>query len=156
MDKLKVLLLFGVVFSVVLSVFGVPYVYDMYKAKVISIDIGDDVFYIVSSTEYIYGADGQIVVRFVTSRDVPVMVDNCTVDIVFPNQTYYIQGGLLVPGLVSGDHYYDFTVPDTEGVYDYSATCIWGDNSRSSSKTFHVSPSPTYTSNQSLIAEMVK
>lgn len=126
-----------ILIAMAVGVYGMMFVHDNFIKN--NNILSDDVFYIVSSTEYIYGNDGQVVVRFVTAQDVPVDVDNCTVDIVFPNQTYFIDDGVLSPALVPGDHYYDFVVPETEGIYDYSVTCNWGNGkSRSSSKTFHV------------------
>ena len=99
-------------------------------------------FYIVSNTEYWSGETGQVIARFVDFQGLPISVDNCTTDILTPDgSTFFVQDELMTASGITGDHYYQFTVPATEGVYDYSVTCRYSPNKEAtSSKTFHVSP----------------
>jgi len=101
-----------------------------------------DVFYIVSNTEYWSGETGQVVARFVNFKGDPITVNNCTADILYPNQTYFVQAALMSDSAIAGDHYYAFTVPATEGVYDYKVVCNYGtpNKQKTASKTFHVNP----------------
>ncbi len=83
-------------------------------------------FYIVSNTEYWSGETGQVIARFVNFLGNPITVNNCTTDILYPNSTtYFVQDALMTSSMISGDHYYQFTVPDEEGVYDYKVKCIY-------------------------------
>lgn len=104
--------------------------------------IKDDVFYIVSNTEYWTGEQGKIAARFVDFKGDPIIA-NCNVTIIYPNETsYFVQTVAMSNSLITGDYYYLFTVPTIEGVYDYSVTCIYQPNNqeRTQSKTFHVNP----------------
>jgi len=105
--------------------------------------IGEDIFYMVSHSEYWSGEEGQIIARLYNWQGDPIDVDNCTVDIYYPDKTSFISGGLTDDSLelTTATHYYNFTVPDVEGVYLYMVTCNYPPNKvRSISSTFHVSP----------------
>lgn len=99
----------------------------------------------ISHTEYRYGESGQIIARLVDYQGNPVVVDNCTATILYPDKTYFVDSQLMTEsGNISGDHYYSFTTPSgPEGVYEYQATCYYqmGAQTRNKSVTnsFHLS-----------------
>ena len=89
--------------------------------------VGENTFYIVSNTEYWSGETGQVISRFVNFKGDPIAVTNCTTDILNPDgSTFFVTDELMTSSGVTGDYYYQFTVPDTEGIYDYSVTCRYG------------------------------
>jgi len=105
--------------------------------------IGEDfAMKMVSHTEYWTGETGRIAVRLINAAGTPITVDNCTADIVYPDNTAYTTLALMNTSLINGNHYLDFTVPTPEGVYEYSATCTWNSGARTqtASSSFHVSP----------------
>lgn len=98
----------------------------------------------VSHTEYRYGEPGQIVARLVDFQGAPVVVNNCTADIKYPDKTAFVTAQLMTTSTITGDHYINFTTPSgPEGVYEYQATCFYnvGINVRNQSVTnsFHLS-----------------
>jgi hypothetical protein len=98
--------------------------------------------YMVSHTEYRYGEMGQIIVRLVDYQGDPISVTNCTVSILYPDKSFFIQGVLMLDsGNISGDHYYNFTTPSgLEGIYEYQATCNYPPNKqKSATNSFHLS-----------------
>ena len=101
-------------------------------------------FGIVSATEYWSGEEGQIVARFVDYKGDPMSVINCTANILYPDNSPFITGQLMSSSAIAGDFYTTFTVPATEGIYDYGVTCYYPQGARTksitSTKTFHVSP----------------
>lgn len=105
-------------------------------------------FGIVSATEYWTGEEGMIVARFVDYKGDPMSVINCTADILYPDNSPFITGQLMSSSAIAGDFYTTFTVPATEGVYDYGVTCYYAQGaltkSITSTKTFHVSPALNY------------
>ena len=104
---------------------------------------GDDTFYMVSHSEYWSGETGQVIARLYDWQGSPITVTNCTVDIYNPNKSPLVAGALTTDTLqtTTGTHYYTFTVPSTEGVYQYMVTCNYPNNKvRSVASTFHVSP----------------
>lgn len=95
----------------------------------------------VSHTEYWSGETGMIAVRLVDSQGNPISVTNCTASILDPSNNYIIDTALMSSSTFPGNFYYNFTVPATEGVYQYSSTCNWAPNKQqTASSSFHVSP----------------
>lgn len=132
--------------KILISVFGIM---TLLVASVVAMyndgkDIaGQQNFYIVSNTEYWTGETGQIIARFTDYVGNPISATNCSTSSLYPNQTtFFLNSELMTQSLISGDWYYQFTVPDDEGVYDYAVTCVYGaqDASVTQSKTFHVNP----------------
>lgn len=99
--------------------------------------------YMVSHTEYRYDEPGQIVTRLVNFQDQAITVDNCTVDILYPDKSFFVEDALMFEtGNITGDHYYTFTTPSgPEGVYEYQATCIYqsGAKTKTATNSFHLS-----------------
>lgn len=102
-----------------------------------------DYMSMVSHSEYWSSEQGQIIARLYDWQGDPITVDNCSVDIFYANKTYYIAGGITDDSLQAlyGTHYYSFTTPEVEGVYEYSVQCFYGNNKMSQvSSSFHLSP----------------
>jgi hypothetical protein len=99
--------------------------------------------FMISHTEYRYGETGQIIVRLVDFQGDPIIVDNCTASILYPDKSFFVQDALMtITGNITGDHYYSFVNPaGPEGVYEYQATCIYqsGVKSKSATNSFHLS-----------------
>jgi len=98
----------------------------------------------VSHTEYRYNEPGQIIARLVDYQGAPVVVDNCTATIKYPDKTAFVTTALMSTSTISGDHFYNFTTPNgPEGTYEYQAICSYtvGVNVRTQSVTnsFHLS-----------------
>lgn len=105
--------------------------------------IGEDIFYMVSHSEYWSGEQGQIIARLYDWQGSPITVDNCTIDIFYPDKTSFVSNALTNDSLqtTTGTHFYYFTIPATEGIYQYMATCNYpNQKTRSVASTFHVSP----------------
>lgn len=104
---------------------------------------GEDVFYMISHSEYLSGEAGQVIARLYDWQGDPIDVTNCTVDIMYPDKSYFVQDALTddTYELTTGTHFYNFVVPSTEGIYQYMVTCNYGANKQQSvANTFHVSP----------------
>jgi len=102
----------------------------------------NDAMYMVSHTEYRYGEMGQVVVRLVDFQGDSISVNNCTVSILYPDKSFFVQDALMLDtGNITGDHYYNFTTPGgPEGVYEYQATCNYDPNKqKSATNSFHLS-----------------
>lgn len=97
----------------------------------------EDNMYMVSHSEYWSGEEGQVIARLLNWRGQPISA-NCSVDIQYPNKTYFIQNETMTLSVDS--YYYNFTTPEIEGVYEYKATCQYSALSRSVMNSFHVSP----------------
>lgn len=105
--------------------------------------VGTGKLYMVSHTEYRFSEPGQIIARLVDFQGNPVVVNNCTATILYPDKTFFVNEQLMTEsGNISGDHYYAFTTPNgPEGVYEYQATCTYAAGSKTASVTnsFHLS-----------------
>jgi hypothetical protein len=105
---------------------------------------GADTFYMVSHSEYFLGEQyGQVIARLYDYQGSPITVTNCTVDIWYPDKTPFVSDALTTDTLqtTTGTHYYQFTVPNIQGVYQYMATCNYAPNKQASvASTFHVTP----------------
>lgn len=96
----------------------------------------------VSHTEYRYGEPGQIISRLVDFQGSPVVVNNCTATIKYPDKTAFATSQLMTVSTITGDYYYNFTTPNgPEGVYEYQATCTYASGTKTASVTnsFHLS-----------------
>ena len=93
---------------------------------------------IISRTEYIPGDEGQVIgeVRYVISGE-PATAD-CYASAYYPNKTTLFFEQPMVENAI-GTHYYNFTVPSIEGVYEYQTKCDLGTKNVTRSKAFHVS-----------------
>jgi hypothetical protein len=103
---------------------------------------GDDIFYMVSHSEYWSDEQGQVIARLYDWQGAPITVDNCTVDIYNPDKTSFVSNALTTDTLqtTTGTHYYVFTTPTVEGIYQYMVTCNYDGKSRGVASTFHLSP----------------
>lgn len=110
----------------------------------------EDIMYMVSHSEYWSGEEGQIIARLYDWQGSPITVDNCTVDIWYPDKTSFISGALTDDSLqaTTGTHFYNFTTPDVEGVYQYMVTCSYPNQKvRSVANSFHLSPALNFIRN---------
>jgi hypothetical protein len=95
----------------------------------------------ISHTEYWSGETGKIAVRLVDNNGNPITVTSCNATIKYPDTTPFVTAATMTSSTITGNHYYDFTVPTTEGVYEYSVTCYWNPNKeQTTASSFHVSP----------------
>ena len=99
----------------------------------------EDNMYMVSHSEYWSGEEGQIITRLLNYQG-QAIVATCEVNILYPNKTYFAVNQSMTFSVDS--YYYSFTTPDTEGVYEYKATCTYagGSKTRSVMNSFHLSP----------------
>ena len=128
-DKNKERVGFGVVLLIVLCIVAVFFV--RANGQDISVEI-------TSRTEYIPGDEGQVIgeVRYVISGE-PATAD-CYASAYYPNKATLFFEQLMVE-TAFGTHYYNFSVPSEEGVYEYQTKCDIGDKNVTRSKAFHVS-----------------
>lgn len=105
--------------------------------------VGNAKLYMVSHTEYRFSEPGQIVARLVDFQGNPVVVNNCTATILYPDKSIFVNAALMTESAnISGDHYYSFTTPaGPEGVYEYQAECTYAAGAKTASVTnsFHLS-----------------
>ena len=128
-DKTKERVGFGVVLLIVLCIAAVFFV--RANGQDISVEI-------TSRTEYIPGDEGQVIgeVRYVLSGE-PATAD-CYASAYYPNKaTLFFEQPMIETAF--GTHYYNFSVPSEEGVYEYQTKCDIGDKNVTRSKAFHVS-----------------
>jgi len=94
----------------------------------------------VSGTEYISDEAGQVIVRVSDSLGRPIDQMNCTATILYPNKTYFMYQGEMIPSSVSGNYYKSFVTPYTVGVYEETVFCNkLGGRDYIISSSFHVS-----------------
>ena len=93
---------------------------------------------IISRTEYIPGDEGQVIgeVRYVISGE-PANA-TCYASAYYPDKTTLFFEQSMTENAI-GTHYYNFTVPSIEGVYEYQTKCDIGVKNVTRSKAFHVS-----------------
>lgn len=111
-------------------------------ARGVQVMVDNQQMFMVSHTEYRYSEVGQIIVRLVDFQDNPIAVNNCTVSILYPGKSFFVQDALMTAtGNITGDHYYNFTTPNgPEGVYEYQATCNYNPNKqKTATNSFHLS-----------------
>jgi hypothetical protein len=92
----------------------------------------------VSGTEYFPGQEGQISVLITNAVGAVVTATyNCNYTILYPAKSLFAQGNLSSNTSI-GTLWTNFTVPNTEGVYEYSSTCTKPGSQSTASKSFHV------------------
>jgi len=92
----------------------------------------------VGQTEYHTGDDGLIVVR-ISDGNNPIEDANCTIDIVYDNLTFFVNDdNMTQPPMKNGLYYYQFTIPNSEGVYPYLVDCEKDASNYYSLNSFHV------------------
>ena len=108
-----------------------------------------EIMYMVSHSEYWSGEEGQIIARLYDWRGDPITVDNCTTDILYPDKSLFVDDGLTDDSLqaTTGTHFYNFTTPAIEGVYQYIVTCSYDSKTRSVANSFHLSPALNFQVN---------
>jgi hypothetical protein len=81
--------------------------------------------FMISHSLYRTGETGQIIARLVDYQDNPVVVNWCKAYINYPDKTVFVNGDPMYDdtGNLIGNHFYNFTVPATTGVYEYGAEC---------------------------------
>jgi methyl-accepting chemotaxis protein len=132
----KKLLIFMTALALIITGIGFSYEYGDNVAE-------KDYIVMVSHSEYWSGEEGQIIGKLYDFQGDPVIVDNCTIDIYYPDKSLFINDGITDDSLQSttGTHWYNFTTPSIEGVYEYSIQCSYQPNKvRSVSNSFHLSP----------------
>jgi hypothetical protein len=99
-----------------------------------------DNMYMISHSEYWSDENGQIIARLLNYKGEAIVDANCTIDILYPNKTYFKQNEAMNFSIDS--YYYMFITPSFEGVYEYKATCSFNNNTRTQSvmNSFHLSP----------------
>lgn len=96
----------------------------------------------IGGTEYWSGEEGLIAVRLAktTGKSQSLITGaTCTADILYPNQTHFVDD-VSMTEFGNGIYHYNFTAPETEGVYIYSVDCSKGSKDYYAMNTFHVSP----------------
>jgi len=91
----------------------------------------------VSGTEYVMGDAGQIIVELRNRTFDPISDAECNTTIQYYNKTTFIRDGQMILGTI-GTFYYNFTVPDVPGVYEYSVLCMRNGKKYIIGKSFHV------------------
>jgi hypothetical protein len=91
----------------------------------------------VSGTEYVMGDMGQIIVELRNRTFDPISDAECNTTIQYHNKTTFVQDGQMILGSI-GTFYYNFTVPDVSGVYEYSVLCVRNGKKYIIGKSFHV------------------
>lgn len=113
----------------------------------------------VGATEYISGETGSIIGQYlsiVAGNPTPVNDAQCNVTIYYPNETIFVNNGnaTYISGS-NGIYSYDFTVPDTLGVYIVDFVCKDTPKIVYSSNDFHVTDNINNLINQSQISDDV-
>lgn len=92
----------------------------------------------VSNTEYAPGQEGQIAV-IVTSAvgNVVTFTYACNYTILYPGKSLLVSGNYTMNTSV-GTYWTNFTVPDVDGVYEYSSECQKPGSVVRAGKSFHV------------------
>ena len=102
-----------------------------------ALDATEDELTYVSSTEYVAGDEGQVIIRLTDYRGNPLSA-TCVDTIQYPDKTTFtINSPMSSAGY--GNYYHDFTVPAQDGVYTSNVNCTYGARTFTHSKTFHVS-----------------
>ena len=104
--------------------------------------------FMVSHTEYWTAEQGQIIGKLIDYKLDPIIVNYCLVDTWYPsNKSKFINSAFTIDTLqaTTGTHYYSFTTPAVEGVYEYMMTCNYNKSSSqdvnvTTSNSFHLNP----------------
>lgn len=65
-------------------------------------------------------------------------ISNCEGSILYPSKEFYLQDMYMFQVQNTGNAYFDFKVPNQDGVYEYQAKCNINGNDYIASKSFHV------------------
>ena len=134
MDKKEQLVVFGIIF---LSLLALTFVYAIVVGS--SNDVYDLNMQFVSKTEYIGGDVGQVIVELRNAiNNSQVIPATCLANVRYPNKTIFLANQSMV-NVSSGSKYINFTVPSTEGTYEYQAVCSYNNKQYIQSSSFHVS-----------------
>lgn len=108
--------------------------------KVSQPETEEDQIFMLSHSEYWTGEEGQILARLLDYQGTPITDANCTVDVLYPDRSYFLQDAQAIYNVES--YSYNFTTPAIEGVYEYKVNCVYqnGAKERSTMNSFHVSP----------------
>lgn len=99
----------------------------------------DDEIQFISGTEYKPGQEGQVIVMIVdVSGDVVTSNYACNFSILYPDKASFVSGNFTNTSSSIGALWTNFTVPQTEGVYEYAATCEKPGKTVVAAKSFHV------------------
>jgi len=96
----------------------------------------------IGGTEYWSDEEGLVAVRLLSTRfssQNVVTGATCTTDILYPNQSIF-KNSVSMTEYGNGIYHYNFTAPNTTGVYIYSVDCSKGSKNYYAMNTFHVSP----------------
>ena len=96
----------------------------------------------IGGTEYWSGEEGLVAVRLLKvkfNKQEIVTGATCTTDILYPNQTVFVNNTSMTE-YGNGIYHYNFTAPNTTGVYIYSVDCLKSSKNYYAMNTFHVSP----------------
>jgi hypothetical protein len=92
----------------------------------------------IGGTEYISNQSGLIAVRLISASNAIVTGAVCNVSIFYPNRSIWLNMTPMTE-LDSGIYYYNFSIPNTTGVYIYSIDCTKTGQNYRAMNTFHVS-----------------
>jgi len=133
--KKKLLISFVTSIVVVISLFGVVYSRgkDVVETPVVAW---------VSHTEYWSGDDASTIVRLADYRGNPFDVDSCTVTVLFPDKSIFVDSGTMTRSVaIPGNWYRTDEIPDgMVGTYEQEVTCVYGGGEIKTSQSFHVNP----------------
>lgn len=123
----------------------------MYGEKVVS----DGRIAWVSHTEYWSNEEGQSIVRLQDFQGRPITANWCNVTIYYPDKTAFVTNQPMLVNSIVGNYYYNFTTPNTMGIYEEFVNCSYGSPNEkfvSTSESFHMNPAlnMTWYLNQSL------
>jgi hypothetical protein len=93
----------------------------------------------IGGTEYKAEEMGEVAVRIVKGNGDAETGATCLATILYPNKTAFVNASTMSE-FGSGIYNYSFTVPTTEGVYDYFTDCTKTGTKYKALSTFHVSP----------------
>jgi len=116
----------------------------MYGEKVVS----DAKIFWVSHTEYWANEEGQTIVRLQNFKGNPITANWCNVTIYYPDKTAFVTNQAMSPNSIAGNYYYNFTTPNTMGIYEEFVNCSYGSPNEkfiSTSESFHMNPALNMT-----------
>jgi sugar (pentulose or hexulose) kinase len=93
----------------------------------------------VSGTEYMGGEDAQTIVRVANNLGMGLTADWCNVTIYNPDKSTLVTNTLMEEGGADGSWFYNWTAPETYGIYEQYAECKVAGRTIGNSKASHVS-----------------
>ncbi len=96
----------------------------------------------VSHTEYWRDDSGSTIVRLSDYRGAPYTVDGCSVTILYPNKTVFVDNQAMqeTPGIPGNWYRTDSLAGAPLGTYEQLVTCTKGGSEIKSSQSFHLNP----------------